>query len=289
MKKCLLITILIAVCNLAYSQDLIVTSKGDSLNCKITKLKGEYIYFTFNYNEKIMNTLLLISDIDSYQYAFYPMGEVTESTPKIVNYPRFRFVLNGGYSYLTAKISNKVPQDLTQHIKDMKSGYHFGGDVIGYFDESLGVGLKGIIFSSSNSIDNVAFIDENSNYSQGTLNENLKITFIGPTFSVRTFNLNRTNCFIMNLSAGYMGYTNDVILIDKYKITGGTVGFVLDFGYDIELSKNLALGFQLSVVRGALEDANISKGGLVQRIELEKENQENLSRIDFSIGLRFGK
>jgi hypothetical protein len=46
------------------SQDLIVTEKGDSLNCKITQIKSKYIYFTFKYENEIRNTLLPLGQLN---------------------------------------------------------------------------------------------------------------------------------------------------------------------------------------------------------------------------------
>ena len=68
MKKLFLFSMLtLAFCQLS-AQDLIVTTKGDSLNCKITKVKPDYIYFTFNNNGHTQNSLLPSSDVDYYQY-----------------------------------------------------------------------------------------------------------------------------------------------------------------------------------------------------------------------------
>jgi len=52
------------------SQDLIVTNDNDSLNCKITKIKSDFIHFTFMYNDEVRNTLLSVSSIKRYQKIF---------------------------------------------------------------------------------------------------------------------------------------------------------------------------------------------------------------------------
>lgn len=93
----------------------------------------------------------------------------------------------------------------------------------------------------------------------------------------------------MNFSLGYMGYSNDKVIVDKYKMTGSTLGLSLDIGYDIGLSENLALGFQVSVLTGVLTKYDWSDGTTTQTIKLEKDEYENLNRIDLSIGLRFNK
>jgi len=93
----------------------------------------------------------------------------------------------------------------------------------------------------------------------------------------------------MNLSLGYMGYSNDKVIIDKYIMTGSTIGLSFDIGYDIGLSDNLSLGFQLSFLTGTLFEYDWKDGTTTETINLEKGEYESLNRIDFSLGLRFSK
>ena len=152
MKKLLIILLFSSLYNvLIYSQDLIVTNEGDSINCKITKIKADYVYFTFKHKEEIRNTLLPISDITKYHYNYYQHREVPKE--KVVGYEKyqhFRMSLNGGYSYQTARVHESVPVDFKDYIKEMKKGYHFGGDLTYYFTEPLGFGFKYFIFKTSN-------------------------------------------------------------------------------------------------------------------------------------------
>ncbi len=91
----------------------------------------------------------------------------------------------------------------------------------------------------------------------------------------------------MNLSLGYLGYVNNKTVIDRYQMTGGTVGLALDLGYDIGLSKNLSLGFQISSVTGMLSKYKWNDGAAIRTIQLEKGEYESLNRLDFSVGLRY--
>ena len=93
----------------------------------------------------------------------------------------------------------------------------------------------------------------------------------------------------MNLSLGYMGYSNDKVIIDKYKMTGSTMGLSFDIGYDIGLSEKLSLGFQLSFLSGTLFEYDWNDGSTTETIDLEEGEYESLNRIDCSVGLRFGK
>ena len=272
------------------AQDLIVTKEGDSLNCKITKIKESNIHFTFKYKDEIRNTLLPIQDVKYHQYNYYQTSVVP--IDKIIGYkekyPRFRAALNGGWSYRLAKLSNNIPSDFEQYSKELKSGYSYGLDLSYYFSEQLGFGFKYSNFNSKNEIDIVSTYPDGSTL-YGKMSDNISINFIGPFFSTRFLNANKRNCFLMNLGIGYLGYKNDAILISNYKLKGNTVGFCWDIGYDIGLSKNFALGFQASYTAGTLREYELSDATKVQTIKLDENNYENLSRIDLSIGLRFNK
>jgi hypothetical protein len=101
-----------------YSQDLIVTSEGDSLNCKITKIKEDIIYFTFKHQDEIRSTLVPANQVRSYQYNYYQLAIVP--TRKIVSkdiYPHLRVAANGGWSYRVAKLSDNIPSNLEQYMK----------------------------------------------------------------------------------------------------------------------------------------------------------------------------
>ena len=141
MKNTIALFFLITIANSIYSQDLIVTNDGDSINCKITKVKDDNIYFTFMHKDEVRSTLLPISGVTSHQYNFYQTSEVPiEKVVGHKNYPQFRLALNGGYSYITVKLAESIPQDFKQYSKELKSGYHLGGDLTFYFSEMLGVG-----------------------------------------------------------------------------------------------------------------------------------------------------
>ncbi len=92
----------------------------------------------------------------------------------------FRVALNAGYSYQIGKIADGVPADFKDYIKHLKSGYHFGGDLSYYFNESLGFGLKYYLFKASNSMNNIYLEDIEGNRTYGKMSDDLTITFFWP-------------------------------------------------------------------------------------------------------------
>ncbi len=286
----LILFLLLFISFSAWSQDLIVTTGGDSLNCKITKVKQGHIYFTFKHNEEIRSTLLPLEGVLNHQFDFFEEREVPEKCVIYTdNYQKVRMALNGGYSYRTAGIANSVPSDLRDHTRALKSGYHLGGDISWFFAEQLGVGLNSSLFKASNSTP--AYIDVGNGSFSGitTLNEEVTILFLGPQFTTRFLNEDKTNAFIMSSSLGYIGYVDDAVLGEEFKLKGSSLGYVFQLGYDLGLSDKLSLGLQVSLLAGTLTKIKKEQGAYSETIKLDEGSYESLSRIDFSVGFRFHK
>ncbi|MDR2065484.1 MAG: hypothetical protein LBP85_07250 [Prevotellaceae bacterium] len=272
------------------AQDLIVTGDGDSLNCKITKIKTDNIYFTFKHKDEIRNTLLPVNRIKDYKINYYATAEVPMEKIKFNEiYPHFRIAINGGWSYRTAKIIDVEP-DFKDYMKDLKSGFHYNIDMYYYFTEMFGFGLKYNNALFNNNINNVKVTYEDNSSKYGKMSDDIQINFIGALFSARFFNSKKTNCWLTDIGFGYLGYKNKATLVSDTKtLKGSTFGLYLSVGYDIGISKNFALGFQLSLVTGSLNQFKSTDGNRTETIKLENGKYENLSRMDLSIGLRFNK
>ncbi|MBN2613654.1 MAG: hypothetical protein JXB00_19010 [Bacteroidales bacterium] len=278
---------LLIISTYAFSQDLIVTREGDSLNCKITKVKTDYIYFTFMHNDEIRNTLLPLYNVDQYQYNYFVTVQVPPyRLPVRQPYPHFRAALSGGWSNRTAKLSDDIPSEFRDYFEELKSGHQFSVDLSYYFSEHLGAGFKYNRYWSSNKINSVYMTLPDGTIRNGAMSDNIGIQFAGPFVSTRILNRNKRNSLNILFAVGYLGYKDIATLIDDYTITGNTMGVCWDIGYDIGISKNLAIGFQVSLTSGTLTEITATDGINTETIKLEKENYENISHVDLSIGLR---
>ncbi len=221
-------------------------------------------------------------------------GDVTaavynDSVIENIQYPKFRFAINGGWSTRVAKLSDNIPEDFRQYSKELKSGFSYGLDLSYYFFEQAGFGLMYNVYRSQNSIDNVNVISP-TGYISGRISDDISIGFVGAFYSTRLLNATKKNSLLLNMGIGYMGYKNNGVLISDYAtLKGSTLGICWDIGYDIGISKNIAIGFQLSSLIGTLTKYELSSRNKTEIIKLEKDNYESLSRIDLSIGLRFIK
>ncbi len=204
------------------------------------------------------------------------------------NFDHFRITLNTGYSYQSARMSEDIPSDFEEYARDLRSGYHIGAGFFYYISEPLGLGLKYSLFRTSNQMDNIYLIDPYGTRHYGNMADDIRITFIGPAFSTRLLNKNKSGVFFMNMSIGYLGYSNDFVLIDEYSMKGSTAGYIYEIAYDWKMGENVFFGLQISYIGGNLFSYELKDGSYTQEVELDPEEDEmiSVSRFDCSVGLR---
>lgn len=272
-----------------FGQDLIVTTDNDSINCRIAKVSSDFIYFSILSEGEINNTLMPSENILVYTYAFFKESSVPpSSSPVDSNYPHFSVGINGGFSYMTAKISDQVPDDYADYIKDLKSGYHISAEASFFLSKIYGLGIYYSNFRTSNST-SITLEDDNGNLIHGELADRISVNYIGPIFTTRFLNKGNDGGFLLSLSLGYTGYKNNATYIENFDLTGNTVGFRFGMNYDIQIAESLLFSIGFSYTGGSLSKLNIKAPGLSQTIELEKGQYESVSHIDLSIGFKFVK
>jgi len=284
MKQLIFIIVVFITANITKAQDLIVTDRGDSLNCKITKIKKDYIYFAFKFENEVKNTLLHVDQIKFFEIDFFAIPEFSYKKVKnIKDFQKVRLGFFGGPSYMLGKISDDVPEDFIPYYKKLKSGYHLGGDIRFFTSEYFGLGLKYMNFKTQNKIEKIYATNTVTGVTMtGSLEDDITIQYFGPIVSAKFHNKNNNIFFLINMSMGYIGYKNYATLIDSYTLTGNTIGEISEFIIDIKIDKNFAFGCGLSYMVGSM--SSIKKDGEV--IKLEDDEYISVSRIDFSLGLR---
>lgn len=288
----ILIVLLTLVSSSAKSQDLIVTTEEDSLNCKITKIRSDFIFFTFKYNNEIRNTLVPRGKVKFFRKGYYPIPEIPNDQLKNLNVDDqdFRIGVYGGFSYMTAKLSNNIPASLTDYVNDLRTGYHLGGDLTFFVSENIGVGARYSMFRTAN--DPVVIYTVDARTGQiiyGLLRDDITMHFFGPTVCTRVSSANKKTHIISNFSVGYLAYRNEATLINDFTLTGSTAGLMCDIGVDVNIAKNLALGVVFAYKLGTLNQYNYQDANQRRTIKLDKDNLESISRIDISLGLRWIK
>lgn len=285
MKKIVFILMLVFTGGIVGAQDLIVTNTNDSINCKITKETKDHIYFSYLNNGELRKTLIGKTDVKQFTKSNPgASGNEMKTSGIQPGYSKFRLAMHGGWSTRLAKISN---DDFEQYMKDLKKGYNLGFDASYFISETIGFGLKFSTFGSDNQLDNVTIDhDMDGVLSTGTVSDDIAITFVGPSYSVRVVS-NSGNAFVSSLAIGYLGYLDHSYIINyPFDLKGGAFGVAWDLGYDIKLSEHLSIGAQCSLIRGTLTSITQESEYSSRKIDLDEDEYESLSSLNFSVGLR---
>jgi len=280
--------------NAALSQDIIVTNNADSINCKITSIKPDYIYFTYNHKGDVRNTLLSTSNVTYYKFNYYQKSEIpAESLPLYnKNTNQIRFALNGGYMYRTAKAADNTDAILKEYISNLKKGYCIGAEFNYFFNDFFALGLLYSYSNSNGSLYHILY---------GPMSDNQTIHYIGPSYTMRIYDKNKKNAFYSSLSLGYTLFINKTSYIMKpdmlssyYYIfdgvhSGSSAGVYLSLGYDFALTDGLSLGLQAAMVSGTITKLTIEDKANTETLNLNSDEYINLGRFELTVGLRFVK
>ena len=277
MKKWIILFIITMMQQFVVSaQDLLVTNNGDSINCKITNVRDDYIYFTFLHQNEVRNTLLAREQVKHFQYGFYAVPavqsyQIAENKP--TDFQKGRIAANVGWGHRTAPTAKGLSTAQKDHIKKLKSGLNISFDASYFIAEMYGIGFKYDLFKSSNSTRDYE--------------DDISISFLGPAFAMRYFDKSKTSYLFMNFALGYMGFKDEGKAFGtKGTIKGSTFGAAMDFGYDFALSETWGFGLQLSLLSGTLTNIDVTGNGRTQTVKLDKDEYEGLGRLNLSVGLR---
>jgi hypothetical protein len=226
------------------------------------------------------------NDVKYFQYNRFSQSTLPKLSLPGENYPKFTLGLWGGWSYRTAKVPSNIARELQDYITKLKSGTNYGLGIAYYFDAKWGFGFLYSRFKSENRMENVGIEIPDEGILVGTMADNIKIHYYAPVLFYRNYSPNAKAVVYSSFSMGYLEYTNNAIMIFDATLRGATLGYGLSLGIDVLVSKQVALGAEVLLIGGNLQQYTIEMMGQKETIKLDKENYENLSRIEFCLGLK---
>lgn len=183
-----------------------------------------------------------------------------------------------------APTNNPTIQNQNEKLRD---GVQF--DVSLYFEvmpeSNHRIGFKYNSFNKKAGIRGVGFIDQNGSYQAGNLTDNITLSFYGMGYMYAKPSARNAE-WSVEAALGYMTFRDraEVGQAD-YDLKGGTIGAFFGAGYYFRIVKGVYLGPKISLLVGAVDKINVEGPGPDEEIDLE--TPESLSRLDFSLGLRF--
>jgi len=279
-----------------YSQDKIITINNDTIDCKINKVSRNTIYFDLNTLGVKSSGEMPLDMVSGYIVAKETSPEVQAKTNTISGH-RFRFGLSGGAGYLLGSTQNAEEQMVSQgftfdqaesYYNDMKLGITASADIYLLIPPDYGAGIKYKFFYNSASTEGFIDPQDGVHLYYTTYRENIYVNFAGLSFFYQQF-MGSQKSLVLNssISLGLTTYRDEAeYLHGYYLLTGKNVGVDLGIGLEYFLTSRISLGADLSVFYSSMRKVKITDGTSSSTIELDKENYENLSRIDLSAGIR---
>ncbi len=299
MKRSLLIALILAtfITGLA-GQDRIITYRNDTIDCTITRITRNTVWFDTSVRGVKTSGRIPVNDIYSYYILPSGTGDQVNRVNAGITSGSLRISLNGGLGYLTAS-SKKAEEAMTgfgvtpagakAYYKDLKTGWYGSADASWIFNRNYGIGLKYKFFNTGASTEGYFDPGDPFNIYYTTYTENIYVNYGGVLFSY-TEPLGSQNLFTLysSFSAGITFYRDETeVFSEAILITGKALGMDGTFGLEYRITPFVSAGAELSAFASTLRSITFTDGETEQSQELEKENYENLSRIEVSIGLRF--
>lgn len=202
---------------------------------------------------------------------------------------KFLLLANVAQSFRLASSPDGLNSEQKEYLKKLKSGLSY--DISAYYlkDDKTGFGLKYNVYKSSGTIRNQQITIEDGTTFQGDFSDDITISFIGPSFILTEDQNARTGEANLELAIGYISYQNKSTIIDSpLKISGANLGMIGGMGYHFRITPYFLLGAQVNFAGGVLKKLKYKySDGSTETIKLEKEEFENLWRIDLAIGAKF--
>jgi hypothetical protein len=295
-----------------FSQDRIILNSGDTIRCTINKVTRNHVFFSQNFNGISAKGKITKNNIREWtivaqekQQAFFPAWEPPATEPENrtelkaidASHDRFRVSFTGGAAYLMGNTENakQTLQEKGVHINDsekyytdLKLGYQAKSSV--YFnafgDYWLGALYHG--FYTSAEITTPLSMDDNYMY-YGKYGERYFVNFAGASiFSVSRYGRSKQLGLNSSFTIGPAFYRDEVDLLhEQVLIQGTSLATNLTIGLEYFIQPKISLSLESSLFSSTLKKINVTTGQSLQEVKLEKDNYENLSRLDLSLGLIF--
>ena len=315
-KLCALLFFVLTFSSAVNAQDRVIMLSGDTLKCSIYKENKDFLYF--KQNSKGVSTKGKISKKEVAEWTYQgantnrvtveaqnPSDLIKEEMTTKQNEPKkterenpFRVSINTGSGLLVGSTENSIEglqiqgvpkEDAEKYANDLIIGYT--GKFTLHYQISknywLGVLYNGF-YSDANMLTRMEYND-GYNWIYGEMGEKTFVNFVGPSFiSESKFGRNKRFGFHSSYTIGPVFYRDEVeIMRQQSLLTGVALGQNLDFGLEYFITPRWAISLDASLFSSVLKKMTIETVSLNQTVDLDKEDNNNLSRLDISFGLVF--
>lgn len=295
--RALLIPLLfLSLATAAYSQDKIITQNNDTIDCRIIRVSRNTIYFDLITSGIRTSGSLPLNSVQNY---FFSAGTIAgeEGITGITSGGRLQFEISAGPGYLTAgtKEAREVlvsqgaePGRVQSYYKNLKTGWNAGAGLTYMITPEMGMGIRYKFFCTSGNLKGFFDPQDGVHLLYGNYGEKISVNYYGSSLSYH-LRPGSQKLFLtyVSYSLGMVTYRNEAEYINNYLLfSGRNLGIDVSAGLEYFISDNLSVVAGLSSFLSTLRKLKVTDGTNSTSIKLEKENYENLSRIEFLLGVR---
>lgn len=262
---------LFLVNTMSYSQDLIATKKGDSINCYITKVKPDYIHFLMKGKDgKPFNTVIARNSVAYFEVDYYTQSEVGNDIIKLQQSKSgVLFSFDYAYSLRLGEVDGSIPSSIA---KQLKNGTSFTAQFGYFYANTAGFGL---IYNrhSTHAVSTTSSIDDK-----------VIISYVAPVFYFQNASDMNKAVFTSGFSIGYLGFNEKLSSPQGgFNLKGSSLGVGLHAYIGSQVNDVVRLSFKASFIAGSLSSVVING----QSVQLPEDQRENLSTLSLGASIGF--
>ena len=320
MKKLIVGILMLLPLQLVSGQDKIITIQQDTIFCRIVSISSTHIQYEQKVENQYVGKFIPTEQVSSYlrssQLAeISPYYQAVRQKPK----PTHRWLIGvyaGGGSLLASTANDEksmiemgIPKSQAiDYNKKLKRGWSMNGDIHYLFSDNFGLGAKYSLFTSLVQKDFTMAINSMfPEYVCVGMKEIQYIQYAGSSVIFRQW-LDENHKFqlIETLSAGYVHYRDEIRMDPNqytflfYQNTYGipvaiysilaeskTWGANASFSVNYFPVSRLSVGANAGFMYARLTKADFSTKQTTQTIKFDKKEYEYLTRLDYSLSIRF--
>lgn len=259
----------VAVCSFSASaQDFLVTTKNDTLNCKLGKLEnGKYPITFYMGNEKVTGYIHQDSILAIKKNVFRSL----RNNALLPWYPLRDVGIDVGVAHQFEYL--RIEDDLRPGKSDfaIRTGFYAGADMTFYTSPSVGYGLKYNFRSLSGG--------------------DIRYQYVGVLMGFRIWDKSRKNHWFLNVSPGFGWIVLKDAPVDippqRLRVEMHANTFAGDFavGYNFRVAENISVRAKLSYVLGYPQKVKVPE--IREKIFEIGRYCDNMNTLNLSVGMTF--
>ncbi len=223
-------------------------------------------------------------------------SQTVTTTGKPTN--RIRISLSSGIGYMTASVKEEkkqlvdmgfVSDEVDKYYKNVRLSYPVIADIHYLLSDFLGIGFNYSFFSSKGELEGIIDIGDMVHYINARISERMYISFAGVSFLyMQKLGIDEKWNFVCSMAPGMMIFRDETEFLNMpLLITGKAFGLNTSVGMEYFLSEGVSLGIDISYLMSSLHKIKVSNGDDTITQKLEKEDYQNISRLNFTAGIKF--